>query len=38
METLVFDIEIKTKLDKAIEQLDEVATATKDIAEMVNMF
>ena len=33
METLVFDIEIKTKLDKAIEQLDEVATATKDIAD-----
>ena len=33
MEKLIFDIEINTKLDKAIEQLEEVADATKDIAE-----
>ena len=33
MEKLIFDIEINTKLDKAIEQLEEVANATKDIAE-----
>lgn len=33
MEKLVFDIEIKTKLDKAVEQLEEVASATKDIAD-----
>lgn len=33
MEKLIFDIEINTKLDKAIEQLEEVANATKGIAE-----
>ena len=33
MEKLIFDIEINTKLDKAIEQLEEVADATKEIAE-----
>jgi hypothetical protein len=33
MEKLVFDIEIKTKLDKAVEELEEVANATSDIAK-----
>lgn len=33
MEQLVFDIEIRTKLDKAIDQLSEVADQTEKIAE-----
>ena len=33
MEKLIFDIEIRTQLDKAIEQLEEVADATEQIAD-----
>ena len=33
MEKLIFDIEINTKLDKAIEQLEAVAGATEDISK-----